>query len=298
LTGSEPKSQEAADRCAREQALDRVQFRKFKIVLKPGKFGDLQTDVREYWKLARTVARQNSAIVSESRRAGEPQLREVVFFDTPNAGLYGHGYTLRKRARYVRGGPGAHFELALEFRDLDVLRAAGADVRAAPQYEGVEQFKEELLLVGDPPGGMRSLFSHTCTLKEHRWELGSRFSDATRIFPGLGDLRALPTAALRPVGERAVEEVLFALGSIDFGGSAADVEMAVWREAKTGEVLTGEFSFEAHFRRYGKLELQPKRRAEQFCRLLGKETGAWVDPETTRTARIYELAGKPGPGRE
>jgi hypothetical protein len=199
---------------------------------------------------------------------------------------------LRKRAPYVHGKPGSHFELVLKYRGPDVLRAAGARVQAAPQYEGVEKFKEELLLVEDHLGGMRSIFSHTCKLKEHRWELGTRLSEAGRTFPGLSELKALPTAPVRPVGEISIEEVLFELGSIDFGGGSASVTMAVWRDAKTKNVLTGEFSFETTFRRYGKLEAQPKLRSERFYRLLQKETGAWVDLGTTKTALVYGLAGK------
>lgn len=291
LSSKEGKAKEARDAAALEEVFDRIHFREFKVLLKPESFTDIDTDVRDYWKLARTVARHSSAIVSESRDAGVPELREVVFFDTPRADLYAHGYMLRKRARYVHGKPGPHFELVLKYRGPDVRRAAGVDVRAAPQYEGVEKFKEELLLVADHLGGMRSVFSHTCKLKEHRWELGTKFSEATRIFPGLGDLKVLPTAAIKAVGEAPVEELLFPLGNIDFGGRSADVNMAVWRNAKTKKILTGEFSFETHFHRYGKLEPSPKLRSERFYRLLQKQTGAWVDLGTTKTALVYALAG-------
>jgi hypothetical protein len=188
--------------------------------------------------------------------------------------------------------PGSQVELVLKFRGPDVLRAAGVDVRSAPQYEGVETFKEELLLVADPLGGMRSLFSHTCKLKEHRWELGTRFADVTRIFPGISDLKVLPTAAIKPVGETAIEELLFQLGSIDFGGRAADVTMAVWRDANTKQVLTGEFGFETYSHRYGRLQPQLKLRSERFYRLLQKQAEGWVDLGRTKTALVYALAGK------
>ena len=291
MSSKEGIGHEAKQAAALEEVFDRIHYREFKILLKPEAFMDLETDVRDYWKLARSVARQNSAVVSEARNAGVALLREVVFFDTPGANLYAEGYMLRKRAPYVHGKPGLHFELVLKYRGPDVRRAAGVNVQAAPQYEGVVKFKEELLLVADHLGGMRSIFSHTCKLKEHRWELGSRLSEATRMFPGLEELKALPTATIRPVGEMHVEEVLFELGSIDFGGRAADVNMAVWRDATTKQILIGEFSFETHFRRYGKLEPQPKLRSERFYRLLQKETTAWVDLGTTKTALVYALAG-------
>ena len=68
--------------------------------------------------------------------------------------------------------------------------------------------------------------------------------------------------------------------------------MAVWRHAMTrSTILIGEFSFETHFRRYGKLEPQPKLRSERFYRLLQQATTAWVDLGTTKTALVYALAG-------
>jgi hypothetical protein len=292
LKSRENESSEARAAAVLEDVLGRIHFREFKILLKPEGFGELESAVRDYWRIARAAARQSSAVVSESRRAGEPQLREVVFLDTPNAGLYAHGYTLRRRAPYVHGRPGPQFELVLEFRHADAVQAASVEVRAAPQYEGLEKFKEEVLLTADPVAGVRSVFSHACRLKEHRWELGSRYSDAVRMFPGLGDLRVLPTAALRAVGDQVLEEVRFALGSIDFGGRSAEVQLSVWRDAQSGTVQVGEFSFEMPCRRHGKLEPQPKLRAERFHRLLQKESGDRVDLGSTRVARVYALAGK------
>jgi hypothetical protein len=164
-------------------------------------------------------------------------------------------------------------------------------VRSAPQYEGVETFKEELLPAADRLGGMRSVFAHACSLKHHSWELGNRVSEASRVFPGLSDLKVLPTAALKPVGEVRIEEAFFELGEVDFGGYVADVRMAVWRDAATQKVLVGEFSFETQFHRYGKLHPQPKLRSERFYSLLQQETGAWLDLGTTKSALVYAMAG-------
>jgi hypothetical protein len=291
----DPKAVAAAELA---ELFDRIHSREFKILLAPEAFSDVERDVREYWRLARSVARRQSAIVSEGRAASVPQLREVTFLDTPAAELHRHSHALRKRARYAHGSPRLEFELSLEFRSRDVRRAVEANVQAAAQYEGVEDLKEEIFLASDAPTGLQSAFSHSCRLKEHRWELGTRFSDATRIFSGLAELRIMPTAMLRTVGEIRVEELLFELGEIDFGGHEARVRMSVWRDGGNQRVLTGEFAFETHFLRYGRVPPQAKLRSERFFRLLHEETSAPVDLGHTRTDLLYELAGVKGPHRE
>ncbi len=288
----DPKTADAHDLA---RIFDRIHARQFKLLLRPDALSDVERDVREYWKLARSVARQNSAIVSEGRAAGVPQLRDVIFLDTPAADLYRHSHLLCKRVRHVHGKPRLEFDLTLELRSIDAQRAAEANVQAAAQYEGALSLKEEIRAASDPPGALRSSFVHSCRLKEHRWEIGTRFSEAARIFSGLADLRILPTATLRTVGEIRVEELLFELGEIDFGGYEASVAMSVWRDAETRRVLSGEFSFEARFHRYGKVAPQPKLRSERFFRLLHQETGVSADLGHTREGLLYDLAGVKGP---
>ena len=81
-------------------------------------------------------------------------------------------------------------------------------------------------------------------------------------FPGLEELKACrrPRSGLSAVH---VEEVLFELGRSTSAG-ARRTSTWVWRDAMTKQILIGEFSFETHFRRYGKLEPQPKLRSERF----------------------------------
>jgi len=101
----------------------------------------------------------------------------------------------------------------------------------------------------------------------------------------------LQTAPLKLVGETRVEETLFKLGDIDSDGHVADMKMTVWGDAGTQKILFGEFSFETHFHRYGKLHPHPKLRSERFHRLWQQETEAWLDLGTAKTALVYGMAG-------
>ena len=271
-----------------------IHYREFKILLKAQDFsGDVGADVADYWRLAREVAKQLLIGIQPSPRAAVAQRRSIVFLDTPDGELYRRSLMLRIRSPFVGERPGPAYELTLKFRSPDIAAAASVDVNATPKYGGVPKFKEELLLTHSALGGMRSVFSHTCQLKEQSAPLGSTVGDFAKIFPILGTLGLSPKKRLAPAAPVPVEEVLYDLGLFGFrGGRSAKVNMAVWRRGDTGEVMIGEFAYETHFRHYGKLHPHPKLRSERYYRLLQRETGAWVDLGSTKTALYYGLAGK------
>jgi len=270
-----------------------IHFREFKILLKPEAFSDLERDVRDYWKLAKSVARQVPAMIDESPRSHVPQLREVTFFDTPRFDLYRRSYILRRRTPYKGDAPGPAFELTMKFRHPDPDLAWRTPISHAKGLPGIVKFKEELLLVASQLGGMRSVFSHTCQLKNQNMKLGTTMRDFTRIFPSLAGSGVAQAARVTPVSKAGIEEVLFDLGILHFGGGRnAKVNIAIWRDRETQRVLIGEFAFETAFKHYGRLHPRPKHRSERFYRLLQRETGAWVDLGTTKTALAYALSGK------
>jgi hypothetical protein len=270
-----------------------IHFREFKILLKPEAFSDLERDARDYWKLAKRVARQVPALIDENPRAEVPLVREVTFFDTPRSDLYRRSYIVRRRAPYRHGKPGDRFELTMKFRHPDPDLAWRTKVDFGRGLSGIVKFKEELLLVASELGGMRSVFSHTTQLKNVSLALGPTLADWTRIFPALSRAGVKESARMVPVSKTGVEEVLFNLGIIHFGGGKnAKVDIAVWRDRETQRVLIGEFAFETAFKHYGRLHPRPKHRSERFYRLLQRETGAWVELGTTKTKLAYALSGR------
>jgi len=270
-----------------------IHFREFKILLKPEAFSDLERDARDYWKLAKSVARQVPAMIDENPRSHVPQVREVTFFDTPRFDLYRGSYILRRRTPFKGDQPGPAFELTMKFRHPDPDLAWRTPIVHAKGLPGVVKFKEELLLVESQLGGMRSVFSHTCQLKNQTMKLGTTLGDFERIFPSLGETKIGKGTRLGPVSKIGIEEVLFDFGIIHFGGGRnAKVNVAVWRERETKRVLIGEFAFETEFKHYGRLHPRPKHRSERFYRLLQRETGAWVDLGQTKTKLAYALSGK------
>ncbi|CAG0956008.1 hypothetical protein MYXO_00485 [Myxococcaceae bacterium] len=295
-----PRGRSAAARTRKlEHDLDALyeslHYREFKILLKAEDFdpNDIEAEVHDYWKLTRRVATQLLIHVSRSKTETDPVIRDVAFLDTPGFDLYRRGYMLRVRRPYQGTQPGRRYELTLKFRGADIARAAAVDLEAAKGLAGRTKFKEELLLVSAKLGGMRSIFSHTCQIKDLERPLGRTLSDYTRIFPHLGTLGLRATARIADVTKVPVQEVLYELGELGFRGTkTAKVDMAVWRNAKTHEVLIGEFAYETHFRHYGRLHPIPKLRSERLYRILQRETGAWVELGNTKTSLYYGLSGK------
>lgn len=272
-----------------------LHYREFKILLKAEDFdpNDLDTEVRDYWKLARRVAGQLLISVRRSETERQAQHRDVVFLDTPKFDLYRKGYMLRVRRPYEGPEPGKAYELTLKFRGPDIALAERMELAAAKGLPGRAKFKEELLLVSARLGGMRSIFSHTCQIKGMTRPLGKTLGDFVRVFPHLGTLGLRASTKIAPAAPVPVQEVLYDLGEFGFRGSkTAKVNMAVWRNPKTRKILIGEFAYETHFRHYGRLHPVPKLRSERLYRILQRETGAWVELGNTKTSLYYGLSGK------
>jgi len=271
-----------------------IHYREFKILLKAADFSDdIATEVHDYWKLARRVASQLLIHVKRSRDEAEAKYRDVVFLDTPGCDLYRNSFMLRIRRPYVGETPGHKYELTLKFRNSDIGRAASVDVNPAKGVAGRVKFKEEILLVGSELGGMRSIFSHTCQLPNESGPPLKTFGDYVEMFPGLAVLGVKPKTKVAAATPVPVQEVLYELGELGFrGAKTAKVDMAVWRDPATHKIMIGEFAYETHFRHYGRLQPVPKLRSERLYRLLQRETGAWVELGTTKTAMYYELSGK------
>jgi hypothetical protein len=67
--------------------------------------------------------------VDLDRQGFHSQVREVLFYDTPDFDLYNNHFILRKRTFYDEGWPRADHELTLKYRNPDLKAAAKVDVR-------------------------------------------------------------------------------------------------------------------------------------------------------------------------
>src|SRR5262245_30591123 len=103
--------------------LDRVQYLEAKLILKPNRFKSVES-FREFGKIVKRVAKQTEVgfIKDPSADAG-PEIREIIFLDTPDFALYRNAFILRRRISYVDGFAQGDPEIVFKFRHPDEARA-------------------------------------------------------------------------------------------------------------------------------------------------------------------------------
>src|SRR5258708_5140160 len=175
--------------------LDRVQYLEAKLILKPEQFTSVQS-FRDFGKIVQRTAKKVGVGFFEDRQAGlRPEVREIVFGDTPDFRLYNNAFILRRRISYVDGFPVGDPEVVFKFRHPDEQKATDLDVR--PKIAGKYQikFKAEALPLKDQIGGYRILYSHNCQFGDSQMHETDRTSITTliRVFPALKSLNESDT---------------------------------------------------------------------------------------------------------
>jgi hypothetical protein len=274
--------------------LDRVQFLEAKLILKPDRFTSVQA-FRDFGKIVQRTAKKTGVGFVEDAKAGlRPEVREIVFGDTPDFRLYNNAFILRRRIAYVDGFPVGDPEIVFKFRHPDEEAATKLDVRPkiAGKYE--IKFKAEALPLKDSVGGYRILYSHNCQFGLSQMHEGDRTSMATlvKVFPALASMQKASDEKISLVNEGIVEEVLLPLGHLDFGkGILAKCDIGLWRTRGEHKSLVAEFAFQVKFDRREDVAAKQKKVAAQFYITLQQDVQDWLALGVTKTGMVYRLKG-------
>ena len=277
------------DNQTRHLADDVIHYREYKILLQAERFTSKRAFL-EFWEDANKTMAKLGIKVEIDPHAFDSQVREVLFYDTPEFDLYNNHFILRKRTFYDQGWPRADHELTFKFRAPDLEAAAAVDVR--PQIGGHEEikFKEELLLERDRLGGIRSVYSHGCVLVSPEIELERGIDNITRAFPTLKKIDISPRARLELVNNIAVEEVQNTLGWIHFHHHfKGKATIAIWRSRALERSLSGEFAFQCKFDRLEDVSKEALELSEEFYKKVQLDCAEWIMLGTTKTAMVYGL---------
>lgn len=272
---------------------DQVHYREYKILLSADHFSK-PAAFRRLWKSIRHTGKKLNIDLAEHDDPYEKHYREVLFYDTPQFDLYNNSFILRLRTFIKHGVRENNHELTFKFRHSDPQTAAAVNVHPAMPLLYRVKFKEEILLLRDQLGGMRSLYSHGCEMESPNLTLNVELGELARVFPALEKINADPKQRLEVVNNLSIEERLVNLGDIDFGGGAAGkATAAVWRNSATGKDIVGEFAFQLKFNRQDDLHKQPKDRSELFYKFIQLEAHEMVHLGTTKTSLVYGLGKAP-----
>lgn len=274
--------------------LDRVQYLEAKLILKPDRFTSVQS-FRDFGRIVKSTAKRLDVGFIEDREAGlRPEIREILFGDTPDFRLYNNAFILRRRISYVDGFPVGDPEIVFKFRHPDEQKAMAMDVRPKIAGKYRIKFKAEALPLKDEVGGYRVLYSHNCQFGISQMHDADRTSMATlvRVFPALAAIKKDDGEKISLVNEGIVEEVLLPLGQLDFGkGVVAKCDIGLWRTRGEHKSLVGEFAFQVKFDRKEDVAEKQKKLAAQFYVTLQEDVQDWLALGVTKTGMVYRLKG-------
>ena len=274
--------------------LDKITYLEAKLILKPDRFTSVDS-FRQFGKLVQRTAKNQDVGYVEDREAGlRPQVREVVFGDTPDFRLYKNAFILRRRISYVDGFPVGDPEVVFKFRHPDEARAAAVDVRPRIAGKYRIKFKAEALPLKEQLGGYRILYSHNCQFGVSQMHEADKtcMATLTRVFPALTSLKQSDEEHICLVNGGIVEEVLLPLGQLDFGkGMVAKCDVSLWRTRGEHKPLVGEFAFQVKFARREDVAEKQKKLAAQFYVSLQRDVKDWLELGCTKTAMVYRLQG-------
>jgi len=281
--------------------LDSVQYLEAKLILKPDRFVSVES-FRDFGKqVQRTAKNLAVGFVTDPKVGRRPDIREIVFMDTPDFRLYNNAFILRRRITYIDGFPIGDPEIVFKFRHSDEKKAAELDVR--PNIAGKYQikFKAEALPLKDQYGGFRLLYSHNCQYGLSQMHEGDRLGmwGLAHVFPALSVLKKSEDEEVKLVNEAIVEEVLLELGDLDFGkGVMGHCNVALWRTRGEHTPLVGEFAYQLKFTRREEVHEKPRKLSEQFFITLQRDVQDWISLGTTKTGMVYRLHGNPPQSHE
>lgn len=273
---------------------DVVQYLEAKLILKPDSFVSVES-FRDFGKLVKRTAKTlHVGFIPDPESGRRPEIREILFLDTPDFRLYNNSFILRRRICYVDGFPVGDPEIVFKFRHPDEQKAAALDVR--PRIEGKYRikFKAEALPLKDQIGSYRVLYSHNCQfgLSQAHEEDRTAMSTLARLFPALSAVKKSDEARVSLVSEAIIEEVLLPLGHLDFGkGVLAKCDVSLWRTRGDHMPLVGEFAFQSKFDRKEDVGEKQKKLCIQFYITLQRDVQGWLSLGTTKTGAVYHLKG-------
>lgn len=278
---------------------DEITYLEAKLILKPDRFTSVQS-FKDFGKIVRKTAKQ-TGVGFLPAEIDTPEVREIVFLDTPNFDFYNNAFILRRRISYEHGFPVGDPEIVFKFRHPDERAATAVDVR--PRIDGKHRikFKAEALPLKDEVGGFRLLYSHNCQFGLSQLHDSNRTSMETlhKIFPALSRLDGVETGNVKLVNEGIVEEILLPLGQLDFGeGQLAKCDISLWRTRGAHLPLVGEFAFQAKFDSRKKVGARQKKLAADFYIKLQWAVESWLALGVTKTAMVYRLNGVAPQGHE
>jgi hypothetical protein len=273
---------------------DKIKYLEAKLILKPDRFTSVD-GFREFGQAMQATAKKvGVGFIADPNTSRRPEIREIIFVDTPDFRLYNNSFILRRRISYVDGFPVGDPEIVFKFRSEDRDAAIALDVRPKIAGKYRIKLKAQAMPLKDQVGGMRILFSHNCQFGISQAHDADKTSMSTllHVFPALAALKTVPNEKVSLVNGGIVEEVLLPLGQLDFKrGIIAKCDVSLWRSRGDHMPLIGEFGFQVRFEDAEEVGMKSRNLARQFFIALQHDVQHWMALGTTKTGTVYRMKG-------
>ena len=265
----------------------------YKLLLSADKFDDPLTGFKNYWKIVKTVAKNQGIKVIEKEQPLELKHKEISFFDTESLALRKAGFLIRQKVKYENGHKKPGFEYGVKYRQTDPTDALAVDLILnngyTPKSETIE-LESDVVYFSRNSRSTETTYSVSNSIlldEAPEMRLGA-FSD---IYPVLGELGIPETTPLIKVAGVSADEWMVVPGKLDFGdGLYGRVDMTVWIVPTTaGEQKIPEFSFDHSFIDGRQYEQTAMGRCKDFMLRLQEYDPDWVVPGTLKAAFLFEL---------
>jgi hypothetical protein len=280
--------------CADSAPLDRVTYLEAKLILKPDRFTSVRA-FRDFGKIVQKTAKATGVgFIADPKTELRPQIREIVFGDTPDFRVYNNAFILRRRISYVDGFAVGDPEIVFKFRHPDENQATAMDVRPTIAGKYRIKFKAEALPLKHQVGGLRILYSHNCQFGLSQMHDPDKTSMATlvTVFPALAAIEKSGAEKITLVNGAIVEELKLPLGQLDFGKRlVGNCDISLWRTRGEHKSLVGEFAFQVKFDRKKDVGDKQRELAARFYVSLQWDVENWLALGVTKTAMVYRLNG-------
>ena len=223
-----------------------VQWREFKLALRPDSVGDVGSAAKKFWAIASPLAEKHGARVRPPRKPFKQSKQEVALLDTEDSRLKSQGLILRKRGRddAPGGSPACEYTLKRRSADVRVAFASTASLQPADGKPAAVKLKDEVVVDPARAGAARNVYAAESTVRTTLRSRKVTVGDVIAVFPGIASSAGSPEAALVPVNGVRIEQVQVDLGEVVFtGGSSVKPMIIVWRERGGGNVVAAEFTF-------------------------------------------------------
>ncbi len=268
-----------------------ITAREFKLLLQPGLFPTKKSLLEFNSRLAKIS--QQAGIDYEPFDRIDSELREVQFFDTPDAAFRRNHVILRLRRDRSSGWPDETWEVTFKRRSPDFRESGDFDVDTTMKEIAVQRkFKEEIIR-GDTAGTIKSIFSNNLIGYYPVVKFEQPMSKIVEIFPGLKNLNLDPAATVSAVNGARVFEIGARLGMYNFGkNTSAHADLAVWTRPTTDafHVLVAEFGWSYHMKGDVSKQQTAHAVADNYYKTLQDPLANELFDGTTKTALIYGSA--------